>query len=415
MKPVTFLVVGAGDRGATYTRLASELDGQAKVVALAEPRQERREVLVAAHGIAQDMVFEDWSEAAAAEPMADAVIIATPDGLHAEPTFAFLERGYHVLLEKPMATTEALCRQIAEAAEAASGQVFAVAHVLRYTDYTTRIKRLIASGVVGDVMAIQRLEPIGYDHFAHSYVRGNWRRESESSFSLLTKASHDLDWIRFVLGQRCRRLSSFAELRHFRADARPEGAADRCLDCPVERTCPYSAKKIYVDRAVVGERGWPLSVVVPDPTANNLIEALRTGPYGRCVYSCDNDVADTQVVNMSFEGGAIATFIMTAFAPRGLRKTTIFGSKGMLLGDGRFIEHVDFLTDKSKTIDTAVDGEVDLAGHGGGDRRLLEGFVAAVAGDRHRVLSGPDNAVESHAMVFAAERARRDGTVVELD
>lgn len=415
MRPVTLLVVGAGDRGATYARLAGRVSTTARVVAVAEPRGQLRDRLGDEHGVPPERLFESWQEAAAAGRIADAAIVATPDHLHTAPALALLDEGYHLLLEKPMAQSPSECRAIAEAALRA-GTVFGVGHVLRYTDYTRRLKALVDEGAVGELMGATRLEPIGYFHYAHSYVRGNWRREDESSFALLTKCCHDLDWLRFVLGRRPRRVASFGALRHFRAESRPAGAADRCLDCGVEASCPYSARRIYLGRVERGELGWPVSVLTPEPTAQSVTEALRDGPYGRCVYASDNDVVDSQVVQLELEGGLLASFVMTAFTPMSQRRTTIFGSRGQLRGDGRYIERFDFLAERTERIDTLAADGADLGGHGGGDGRLLARFLEAVARrDPRHVLSGPAEALESHLLVFAAERARLEGRVIDFD
>ncbi|HAU36745.1 MAG TPA: oxidoreductase, partial [Phycisphaerales bacterium] len=296
-----------------------------------------------------------------------------------------------------------------------SGILFAVCHVLRYTDYTRRLKAILDEGRIGRIVSIQHLEPVGYWHQAHSFVRGNWRNESESSFMLLAKSCHDLDWLRHVMGLPMRRVSSFGSLMHFRRDCRPAGAADRCLDCGVEAQCPYSAKRIYLERFHAGHTGWPLDVITSDLTEAGVLAALRDGPYGRCVYDCDNDVVDHQVVNIEFDDGPTATFTMTAFTEMSDRKTRIFGTRGRIEGDGRTLRVLDFLTDHEETIDTRAPAGSILGGHGGGDYRLMQGFVAAVGEqDPAKILSGPAETLESHLAVFAAERARREGRVVEI-
>jgi len=415
MPPVSLLIVGAGNRGQTFAGQARRLGDRAKVVAVAEPNEARRRRLAEQWHIPPENTFTDWKDAARRERLADAAVITTQDAMHAEPAVAFADKGYHILLEKPMAPDEADCRRVAEAAER-NGIILAVGFVLRYTAYTQKLKALIRSGAIGDLVSLQHLEPVGYWHQAHSYVRGNWRKEALSSFMLMSKSCHDLDWIRYVMDVPCRKIASFGSLLHFRKANRPAGAADRCLDCPVEADCPYSAKRIYLGRFHRGQRGWPLDVLAEDVTLESLTEALRTGPYGRCVYACDNDVVDHQVVAMEFQGGQTATFTMTAFDGQADRKTRIFGTRGRLSGDGRHIEHLDFLTDRMEVIDTqvAADGSI-LTGHGGGDSGLFEAFITAVAdGDSSKVLSGAAESLESHLMVFAAERARRENRVVEL-
>ena len=413
--PVTLAVVGAGSRGSGYARLAEQLPERARVVAVAEPRDLYRQRLAAQHGIQASQVFSDWRDLAASPKLADAVLVCTQDAMHVEPAVAFAEAGYHVLLEKPMAPEEAGCRRIVDAIEKA-GVLFAVAHVSRYTTYSQRMKAMLDDGLIGDVVSLQRLEPVGYWHQAHSFVRGNWRNETESSSMLLAKSCHDLDWIRYMMGVSCEAVSSFGSLRHFRVEERPEGAAERCLDCAVEADCPYSARKIYLGRLEQGQVGWPLNVLTPEPTVESVTAALRDGPYGRCVYACDNDVVDHQVVNMRFANGSTAAFTMTAFTEAGGRRTNIFGSRGHLFGDGQHIHHFDFLTDKTEVVDTATGDASIIGGHGGGDGGLMEGFVRAVAaGDPSSILSGARETLESHLMVFAAETARREDRVVAVN
>jgi len=414
MPPVTLLIVGAGSRGFGYARYAREFPDEAKVVAVAEPREAYRRRLAEEYDVPAENVFADWTQAAARERLADAALICTPDAVHAGPAVALAEKGYHMLLEKPMAPNEADCRRIYDAVTAA-GVIFAVGHVMRYTAYTQRLKQLLDSGVIGEVVNVQHLEPVGFWHQAHSFVRGNWRNEGESSFMLLAKSCHDLDWLRYLMGAACRRVSSFGSLHHFREANKPAGAGSRCLECAVEADCPYSAKRIYLGRVARGHTGWPVDVLAPDVTEASVTEALRTGPYGRCVYDCDNDVVDHQVVSMEFADGRTASFTMTAFNAGGGRQTRLFGTRGEIVGDSSEIRHYDFLSGEWETIDTRAGDQTVLGGHGGGDFGLMYSFISAVgAGEPGRILSGPAETLESHLIVFAAERARREGTVVDV-
>ena len=415
MKPVTLLIIGAGSRGSGYGDWVKQHPDRAKVVGVAEPRDFYRNRMAETHNIPPQNVFTDWQEAAQRERFADAVVIATQDRMHAEPAIAFAQKGYHMLLEKPMAPNEQDCRRIVSSA-IKSNIIFAVCHVMRYTPYTRQLKSIVDSGQIGEVVNIQHLEPVGYWHQAHSFVRGNWRNEAESSFMLLAKSCHDLDWIRYMMGARCTKVASFGSLYHFNRLNKPDGAAERCLDCPIESTCPYSAKKIYIeDRVKKGKTGWPTDVLTPDVTVEGVTEALRTGPYGRCVYQCDNDVVDNQVVIMLFEDGRTASFTMTAFTEGAHRKSRLFGTRGQIEGDGRHIDIFDFLTDTHKVIDTrATDGTI-VGGHGGGDAGLMDSFIAAVAdNDPSKILSGPAETLETHLITFAAERSRKESRIVDV-
>ncbi|MFI6183727.1 Gfo/Idh/MocA family protein [Nonomuraea sp. NPDC051191] len=124
MRQVGPALVGAGDRGTRYTRYATA-DGRARLTTVAEPDPRRREGLLAQHPDAGG--FGDWRELAEQPRLADAVVIATLDAGHVEPTVRFAELGYHILLEKPMAIRLEDCRRIVAAAERA-GVLFAVCH-----------------------------------------------------------------------------------------------------------------------------------------------------------------------------------------------------------------------------------------------------------------------------------------------
>ncbi len=415
-KPATILILGAGGRGFVYADLAKKSPNLAKIVAVAEPRDFQREKMVREHDISPNMTFHTWQEACKMPKMADAVAICTQDAMHEDCVMAFAKLGYHILLEKPMAPTAAACKRIINEVKK-HGKMFAVCHVMRYTQYTQAVKKLIEKGAVGDIVSVEHYEPVGFWHQAHSFVRGNWRNEEESSFMLLAKSCHDVDWLSYIIGKPCLRVSSFGGLYFFNKEHQPEGAADRCMDCKLSSKCIYSAKKFYFGRLADKKNwGWPLDVVDPTFKKANLEKALREGPYGRCVFACDNDVVDHQVVNFEYEGGVTATFTMTAFNPGGGRKTRISGTAGFIeTNDSSVITVTDFATGKTKTIDTAASDASMAGGHGGGDNGILNDFCKAIVeNDPSYIITGADATLESHMTTFAAEKSRKTGRVIEL-
>jgi predicted dehydrogenase len=339
------------------------------------------------------------------------VIVATQDNAHAAPALAMIEKGYAVMLEKPMAPTEAECREIVKAATG-KGVIFAVCHVLRYTTYYTKLKELVDSGVIGDIVTVRHLEPVCYWHQAHSYVRGNWRNSKESSPMILAKSCHDMDILLYLIGSRCERLSSFGSLRHFRKESKPAGAASRCLDCKfADEGCPYPRRGYIFATGPRRGTSAGLSIVVSqDFSVEGVTKALKEGPYGRCVYECDNDVVDNQTVNFEFEGPATATFTMTAFTASGGRETEIMGTMGVIKGDSSIIELTRFEDGAKETFDCAKTQGMLGDGHGGGDGGIVRSFVAALrAGDQTLLKSGAAESLESHLMAFAAEKSRLSG------
>lgn len=412
MAPVKLIVAGAGIRGRTYAEYAAQYPEKAQIVGVAEPREWYRESLAEIHNIPRKYRFKSWEEIAQVPKFADAVIIGMQDRLHVEPTETFAAMGYHLLLEKPMAPDAEGCHRIMQALRE-NGVICATGHILRYHNATRLLKEIIDSGALGEIVAVQHSEPVWYWHMAHGFVRGNWRNETETSPLLLQKSCHDIDWLRYIIGKPCTAVSSFGSRQYFRAEERPENAADRCVDCPseVEAACPYSAQRIYY-RFLHSDNKAPVEVLVPNPTMSSLETALREGPYGRCVFACDNDVVDHQVVNLVYEGGATAAFTMTGFGSPEGRKTSIHGTRGSLECNAWKMEVYDFLLDKRTTYEVEHPDPFLDHPRKGSSYRLMENFIDAVAADDPaRIIANVEESYESCLAIFAAERARHQNTV----
>ncbi|KZT55423.1 NAD(P)-binding protein [Calocera cornea HHB12733] len=424
-EPVTVVIVGAGQRGKAYGRYALAYPHLCKIVAVAEPRPRTRELAIKQHALKEDAVFTAWQDlhsasaralAATGKPLADALVVAVQDQMHVEVVEAFAAHGYHILCEKPLATTPEECIRIAHVAKK-SGMIFGVGHVLRYSPYNKAVIEVIRSGQLGKPVNIVHVEPVGYFHFAHSFVRGNWGNEKTSSFSLLTKSCHDIDILCHYLNPETpKRVSSFGSLTHFRKEAKPKaaGEATKCLDCADERNCAYSAKKIYVDPVSRGDAGWPAATITDGVPDIESITAAMQGPYGTCVYESANDVVDHQVVNLEYSDGSTCSFTMVAFTEAICQRfTRIHFTHGELIGDMDSFTVTDFRTGQKSR--TRPEPE-DQSGHGGGDWGLMGSFVKAVRESDQTVLGTTvDEILKSHLTVFAAEKARREGTVVDVE
>ncbi|GJE84491.1 Gfo/Idh/MocA family oxidoreductase [Phanerochaete sordida] len=421
--PLTLAIIGCGQRGRAYTDYALQEPTACKVVAIAEIRPKTRNLFAQAHSVDKTLVFDDWKELhkASAETikavgtrLADAVIVAVHDQMHMEVVLAFAEQGYHILCEKPMSTNIDDCIKM-EAAVKKASIIFGMGHVLRYSPYNTALTEIIRSGELGPLINVVHVEPVGYFHFAHSYVRGHWAKEEDSCFSLMTKSCHDIDILcHWLSPSGPSRVSSFGSLRHFRKQSKPAaaGAATSCLECPYEKDCAYSAKKIYLDRVARGEKGWPVSPIVDGvPDIESVEYALRHTKWGRCVYESDNDVCDNQVVNLEFDDGTTASFTMVAqTALICERQSRLHFASGEIVGDMSSFTVTDFRKGTVKKHSPGLEG----GGHGGGDLGLIRTFVAAVRTGRQELL-GTDvsEVLKSHLTVFAAETSRREGRVVD--
>jgi predicted dehydrogenase len=408
---ITVAIIGAGGRGQGFAELvkASGLAGLGEIVAVAEPRDAYREMLATKFALPEPRVFRTWQEFAAQPKMCDAVVISTMDRDHVGPAVACLEKGYHVLLEKPMAVSLEDCQAI-EAAQRKAGTIVAVCHSMRYHKGFAKVKELIDAGRIGEVVTVDQLEQVAFWHQAHSFVRGNWGNEGRSTFMLLAKSCHDIDYICHLVGKPCRKVASFGALNYFTAANAPAGSTARCTDgCQVERECPYSAIRTYVEADHLD--WWPADVCSPVHTREAHLEAVKTGPYGRCVYRCDNDVVDHQVVLLEFDGGVTATFTMTAFTQGGGRRVRVHGTEGTVDFDE---EQVVLRTFADNNVETIALG-AESGGHGGGDWRVVSSWLRAIrTGDRNLVLTDAQASLRTHTVVFAAERARREGRAVEV-
>ncbi len=411
--PISAITLGAGARGNVYGNFALAYPDHLRIVGVAEPSEVRRDGYADRHAVPGSERFTDWKAVFARPRFADAIIVSTPDHLHFAPCMAALEAGYDVLLEKPIAPTEAECRELLDKARE-TGRIVAVCHVLRYAPYFAHMRTLIGEGAVGRLVSIQHMEPIGHVHMAHSYVRGNWRDSVSTTPIILAKSSHDLDILRWLADRPTRALQAFGNLSWFKSENAPIGSTERCMDgCAVEATCPYSARRIYLEQRM---RLYVFNLAVDEPTRSDDIRAaLATTDYGRCVYRMDNDQCDHYTVNLQFEDEVTATFSMDAFTPMSGRRTRVMGSHGYLDGNMQHLEAHDFQTGKvTEWISDVVEESDDDAqsGHGGGDWRMVADFVQAVAyQDAGRLSSTIDQSIESHLMAFAAERSRVRGTV----
>ena len=417
MKKLTAVVLGYGMRGQTYAKYAVQEPDKLEIVAVAEPIEARKETAKKMHNLDDSAIYNDWKEVAQLPKMADFAIIATQDDMHYEPALACIEKGYNILLEKPMAPTASECKRIAEAAEKKGVKVI-VCHVLRFTQFYGMLKDIIDSDKIGEIMSVDAVECVGNTHQSHSFVRGNWRNSKESSPMILAKSCHDTDIIQWLIGKKCKKVQSFGSLSYFNASHRPDGAPDYCIQgCPEGDKCPYNAVKLYYDDK---DNTWFRSVAantLDNPTDEVVKEAITCGPYGRCVFNCDNDVVDHQVVNMEFEGGCTVSFTMNAFNEGG-RRISIFGTKGELSGyiETGKINVFTFDDRETKEYDINNVGNSITAGHGGGDTGIMVELLKYFGGEEpSKSICGIETSYMNHLISFAAEESRVNGTVIDLE
>ncbi|MEG1527629.1 MAG: Gfo/Idh/MocA family oxidoreductase [Clostridia bacterium] len=408
-------IIGIGNRGRTYGKFLNK-NKDVQIVALCEKNQDI--LLSYAKKWKVNNIFTSDAEFFACGKFADALVISTMDKDHFAHAMSALNVGYNLLLEKPVSPSIEECQQIANLAKEKNLKVV-VCHVLRYAPYYRKIKEIIESGAIGKITHINHTENVGYWHFSHSYVRGNWRRSDQTTPSILAKCCHDADIIYWFTGKRCLNLTSQGKLEYFTKANKPSQAPHYCLDgCKYAKSCPYEARKIYYG---ITKHTFPYMIVnaklvtgSSKPTLKLLKNCLKTSPYGRCVFDCDNNVMEQQVVNMQLEDDITSTLAMTAFSKKCYRKIHIYGTKGEIFGNdisGKLTLNV--FAGKTKIIRPSVS---TLSIHDSCDKNIINQFVNLLCGRSYdKGLTFIDTSLESHKVTILADEARISGLKVTVN
>ncbi len=422
-KKITVALAGLGSRGKdTYAPMAKLFPDKMEIVAIADIDPAKVEDVAKTYHIPEERCYSSAEEMLRQEKLADVMFITTQDRQHVRQAIPALRKGYNLLLEKPISPVLDECREIIRVARECNRKVI-VCHVLRYTPFFSKVKEIINSGRIGDIVSIMAIENVCYWHQAHSFVRGNWRNSNQTSPMILQKCCHDMDLYLWLAGKTCKSVSSFGGTYLFKPEKAPEGAALRCLDgCKARGNCPFDAEKIYITNektgVAKGKTDWPVDVVALHPNEESVMQAIQSGPYGRCVYYCDNNVVDHQVVNLEMTDGSTMSFTMSAFTSEGSRYAKFMGTEGDIIADL-----------KQNTIDVCRFGEPhemidvstlasDFSGHAGGDSRMVEEFLEWVISDGEPApsITSLEHSMESHYIALAAERSRLSGgACIDLD
>ncbi|MEG0963703.1 MAG: Gfo/Idh/MocA family oxidoreductase [Lachnospiraceae bacterium] len=422
-KRLKIALAGLGSRGKdTYAPTAKLFPDKMEIVAIADIDPAKVENVAETYHIPKEACFASAEELLAQEKLADVMFITTQDRQHVGHAIPALRKGYHLLLEKPISPDLDECREIVKVAQECNRKVI-VCHVLRYTPIYSKLKEVIESGVAGDIVSVMSIENVGWWHQAHSFVRGNWRDSNTTSPMILQKCCHDMDLLLWLTGKTCDSVSSYGSTYLFKEENAPKGAAHRCMDgCKVKDTCPYDAEKIYMYNKKIGvatgHTEWPLDVVALHPTEESIMEAIKTGPYGRCVYHCDNNVVDHQIVNMNMTDGSTISHTMCAFTATGSRYEKFMGTKAEIVADmkANTISITEFGKD-TKVIDVTKIA-TDFSGHGGGDNRMVEELLDMIIEEKepNNRTTSVEQSVESHYVALAAEKSRlAGGQVVAME
>ena len=421
-KTINAAIVGAGHRSLIYGDYALENPDRIRICAVAEPNPDRMRQAAGLFRLQEQDCYPNADALYASGIPVDLVINGTMDRYHVETTLPALRAGYNVLLEKPICATREELKLLVDEARKSNSRVM-VCHVLRYASFYQEIKKRLAAGEIGRIINVRSEENISYHHMAACYVRGRWaRRDQCGSSILLAKCSHDIDLISWYLSDVAPvYAASYGGIKTFCPEGAPKGAGTRCLvDCGIEPECPYSARNNYLTKNrwtpyVFGDREKQGGLSLEEK-----IESLKTdNPYGRCVYHCDNNVADHQTAMFQFEDGTVATHTLNV-SPKACRTVHIVGTKGEICGtmeNNYFIVRRHCLASDCDYTEQRVDISVDAADrHGGGDYNLMEDCVNVLSGKEPSIsCTDLEDSIHGHLMVFAADEAMESGAGVPIE
>ena len=406
-------VIGLGNRGTEYMGFLKAFHSKkVELYALCDIRQQALDDISPKFSIPKERLFISPDDFFSKGIISDALIISTQDASHYEITKKAILTGYkYILLEKPVSGVKGEYTELRDLAKE-NGVILIICHVLRYSNYYSKIKEIISSGKIGDIVTINHTENVGYFHFAHSFVRGNWHDEFASTPSILAKCCHDIDLIAWFMDSPCESVSSVGSLKYFNKENAPEGATPYCMGgCKAKKNCPYDAEALYITdpfykAKFIKYMGRTLTGKAKNSKAD-IKNAIRSGDYGRCVFMCDNNVCDNQFVTMKFKNGASAVLNMNGFSNKMFRESHIIGTKGELYGSGTKLK-MHIFGGRTTNVNT---GALKVSGHVEGDMRIVSGFVKLVCGETTDLtdITTIDATMISHNIALAAEESRKNG------
>ena len=404
MEKVKLAIIGTGLRGAyTYAPLIAKYKDKCEIVAFVENKKGRRDLFLEKYPVDKDMVFDNLNDFIAHDKLADAVIISHYDLLHYDTAQVLLVKGYDVLVETPVANSLDELVHLKEYSLKNKDRLFMVAYNNRYSSFYTKLKEIVDDKKLGDLINISYNVDIGYQNFVHNYVRGNWRITSDTATIMLTNSCQDIDMMINLSKGKCQKVSCFSDLRIFNWENFNTKMSENCFRCSEEESCPFSAKKIYLQEDKLINNS-----VHINPTKDNLEAILKQGPYGKCVFYCDNDVCDNLTSIFKFDNKVTSNFNINAFTKESDKKIRLFFKEGEVEASfkQKEIKIKSFLNTDEKII--KLDQENT-------DEKLFLDFIDRVKNKNYKsCISDVGSVIESHVATFAAEFANVSETVVDV-
>ena len=394
MKRYQIGVIGLGTRGESSVRTLHAGTARAELCGICDIDADRLEKFSAYCGVRDVPAFTDPA-AFFNRPELDGVIITVPDFAHRDVALQAIAAGKHFYLEKPMDVTLERCREILRAARATDVRS-CMGFNMRLGAGYARMKEIVASGILGQILHIEGLEHVGVPHGA-AFMRRYHRRRARSGGFLNTKSSHDMDIMQWLIGHehKLKRVAAFGGCNVFVPQKAP---ARYCHECPRQGSCPYEDRAGYV---------FPVRGDTP-------IHHRDTVTYGGdlCVYTEDKDICDNMTVIFEWDSGIRGNFNLQLFnPPEGVgRMTKIFGEKGVLEYSGGKI--VVRQAPSGNLIEVTPKGHEVV--HGKGDPQMIRRFIEAIEGTGDPTMQ-LEAGLSAAIMALKAEEAMLSGRVETID
>lgn len=403
-------LIGAGLRGSyTHAKNISENIKGCELVSIVEKRKGRRESISKKYNIRDEYAYESIEEFLKQDKFLDGIIIASGDDNHYNHINLLLEKGYNILVELPLANTLDRLIKVNNLNEIYNDILIMSCNTFRYNKMFIKIKEIIQSNRLGKIISIQYNQNIGHEEYSHNYVRGNWRIDSDTSPLILNKSCQDIDILSYLLESKCDKITSFGDLKYMNNKSFKLNMGENCFQCSVENKCPYSSKKIYMN----DESKLKQSVHI-NPTQENLATILTSGPYGRCVYRCDNNVVDNMINILHFKNGVNASLNINAYTKHPSIDIKILFTEGSLEANSlkqeirttEFVSQIEnVIKIEENNINIQEESEVNL----------LKDFVSKLSTkDFTNNRSSLVSSIDSHIIAFAGEYSRVISETIDI-
>ncbi|MBQ9778679.1 MAG: Gfo/Idh/MocA family oxidoreductase [Clostridia bacterium] len=339
-------IIGYGTRMRTVVKELLRT-GQVQIVAVADPNEEGARKSAQKNGV-EDCRFYSNAEEMLEKEQLDGVCIGTRCSLPTKYALLAASKKIPMFLEKPVCTTYEDLEKLKGILDWSEKTV--VSFPLRLTSLVAHIKEILDSGKIGEIAHVQAYNNV---HYARGYYHKWYRDEGETGGLFLQKATHDIDYINYLLGGI--KPTSVCAMKSKQVFKGNKPAGLKCRDCDERESCPESPQNVQ-----------------------KLQDGTAPGEY--CCFAVDTGNEDSGSMLVQYENGMHVVysqnFIVRANA--GGRGARLIGYLGTLEFD--FRTGVVTLHHHTEKVTETYTFQDEKSSHFGGDAMLAQNFVRVMQG-----------------------------------